>query len=223
MKPNNTKAIANNPYLDARREWNERYGDFIAQARNWRLLALGSLLVSAIACGGLAWVAGQSKITPYVVEVNGLGDAVPVAVAEKAATPDARIIRAQLARWIVNSRSIYFDAQAERQAIEQAYAMINRKSPAIQALIDFHKANDPFQLAMNENNNIQVESVLPISQDSYRIEWREEIRGCDGNLISNLNWQAVIGISISPPTDAKQVLVNPMGIYVNSISWSQRI
>jgi len=24
------------PYLAARREWNERYGDYIARARNWR-------------------------------------------------------------------------------------------------------------------------------------------------------------------------------------------
>ena len=61
-------AANRNVYLDTRREWNERYGSYIAQARNWRLVAIGSLCVSAIACGGLAYVAGQSKITPYIVE-----------------------------------------------------------------------------------------------------------------------------------------------------------
>ena len=31
------------PYLSARREWNERYGDYIAQARNWRRAAFAAI------------------------------------------------------------------------------------------------------------------------------------------------------------------------------------
>ena len=33
----------NDPYLDARREWNERYGSYISRAKNWRLMAFGVL------------------------------------------------------------------------------------------------------------------------------------------------------------------------------------
>ncbi|MBU2822367.1 type IV secretion system protein, partial [Acidithiobacillus caldus] len=29
-------------YLAARREWLERYGDYIAQAKNWRMMAFGA-------------------------------------------------------------------------------------------------------------------------------------------------------------------------------------
>jgi hypothetical protein len=39
-----------NPYLAARREWDERYGDLITRARNWRLLALTSSLASDLKC-----------------------------------------------------------------------------------------------------------------------------------------------------------------------------
>ncbi len=215
--------VDRNVYLDTRREWNERYGSYIARARNWRLVAIGSLCVSAIACGGLAWVAGQSKVTPYIVEVNGLGDAVPVAIADRAARPDARIVRAQLARWVTNIRSVYLDAAAERQAIDQGYAMVNRRGPAFQTVTDYHKANDPFTRAGSESVTVQVESVLPISNDSWRVEWREEVRGRDGNVSSRTNWQAVVGITVIPPTDERQVLVNPMGVFVNSVSWSQRV
>ena len=38
-----------NPYLDARREWNERYGSYINQAKNWRLTSLISMLISLVA------------------------------------------------------------------------------------------------------------------------------------------------------------------------------
>jgi len=212
-----------NVYLDTRREWNERYGSYISQARNWRLVAIGSLCVSGIACGGLAYVASQSKITPYVVQVNGLGDAVPVAIADRAAMPDARIIRAQLARWVTNCRSVYFDAAAERQAIDQCYNMINRRAPGFQTVADYHRANEPFTRAQSESVTIQVETVLPLTNDSWRIEWREEVRGRDGNVSSRANWQAVVGVQVIPPTDERQVLVNPMGVFVNAVSWSQRI
>jgi type IV secretion system protein VirB5 len=33
-------AEAYNPYLAARREWDERYGHLITRERNWRLMAL---------------------------------------------------------------------------------------------------------------------------------------------------------------------------------------
>jgi len=45
------------PYLDTRREWNERYGSYLARAHHWRLAALGSLLVSAILAAGLVALA----------------------------------------------------------------------------------------------------------------------------------------------------------------------
>ena len=41
-----------NPYLDNRREWNERYGSYIAQARNWRFAAVVALLLALVCAGG---------------------------------------------------------------------------------------------------------------------------------------------------------------------------
>ena len=35
-------------YVDARQEWMERYGSYIAQARTWRLMAFASTLSAAI-------------------------------------------------------------------------------------------------------------------------------------------------------------------------------
>ena len=212
-----------NPYLSARREWTERYGSYISQTRNWQTVAIGALCVAGLACGGLAWVGSQSKITPYVVEVDKLGTAVGVGVADKASTPDTRVIRAQLASWITNARSVYFDAAAQNKAVNDAYALIGNSTPAFRTLADFHTSFQPFERAKTESVSISVESVLPITPDSYRIEWREEIRERDGRLLSNTNWQAQVGIAIVPPTEEAHALINPMGIIINAISWSQRI
>ena len=94
-----------NPYLDARCEWNERYGGYIAAATSWRRCACAALAVAAVAVGGLVWSAGQTRIVPYVVAVDRLGDALAVGRADTALPADARIVRAQLARWIAAART----------------------------------------------------------------------------------------------------------------------
>ena len=212
-----------NPYLSARREWNERYGSYISQTRNWQIVAMVALGVAGAAVGGLAWIGAQSKITPYVVEVDKLGQSVAVGVAEKAATPDTRIIRAQLAAWIVNVRSVYSDAAAQNKAINDAYALVGNNQPSFRTLADYHTQNQPFERAKLENVSIAVQSVLPITANSYRIEWREEVRERDGRVVSNTNWQAQASVTIVPPTQESQALINPMGIIIEQVSWSQRI
>ena len=102
------------PYLSARREWNERYGDYIARARSWRWAAFAALAVSLVLAIGVVWQAAQSKVVPYVVEVDKLGDAVAVARADRAAPADVRVIKAQLAAWIVDVRSVSSDPLAQK-------------------------------------------------------------------------------------------------------------
>ena len=41
-----------NPYLAARREWDERYGDLITRAKNWRTMAALCSLVALVATVG---------------------------------------------------------------------------------------------------------------------------------------------------------------------------
>jgi len=62
-----------NPYLAARLEWNERYHGFIRAKRNWQIVAVVALVVNAVLGLGILWQASQSRVTPYVVEVDELG------------------------------------------------------------------------------------------------------------------------------------------------------
>jgi type IV secretion system protein VirB5 len=212
-----------NPYLNARREWNERYGDYIAQARNWRLAAILALVVALITSAGLVTVASQSQIVPYVVRVDKLGSAAAVDRADRLVKPDHQLIVASLARFIANIRSVYTDAGAERALLKEAYAMINERGDAYARLNDHMRAHDPFERAKTETVMVEVESVLPLSADSWRIEWREETRTRDGSKPQTQHWQATIAITLNPPSDEATIRLNPLGIYINSYSWSQRL
>ena len=63
------------PYARAGQVWDERIGSARVQAQNWRLVALASLAVAGGTSAGLVWQSAQSRLIPYVVEVDRLGEA----------------------------------------------------------------------------------------------------------------------------------------------------
>src|SRR5579863_4184295 len=83
-----TMVETHNPYLAARKEWDERYGEFITRARNWRTVALISGLVALLATGGLVWLTARSHVIPFVVLIDSLGRPVASALAEQTSVGD---------------------------------------------------------------------------------------------------------------------------------------
>jgi len=166
-------AALETPYLSARREWNERYGDYIARARSWRWAAFGAIAVALALAIGVVWQGAQSKVVPYVVEVDKLGDAVAVARADRAAPVDVRVIKAQLAAWIVDVRSVSSDPLAQKAALSRSYAMT--AATATLFLNDYYRQHSPF--SQNRTVAVSVDAVLPISNQTYQIQWSEDGRG----------------------------------------------
>ena len=227
-RPANAQSIdSDNPhsaiYIAARREWNERYGDYISQANNWRLIAIAALGVAAIAVTGNVWQSTQSQVMPFVVEVDKLGDALAVQRADIATPVPIGVIRAQLARFISDVRSVYIDVQAERAIISEAYAMVDRNAAAFTFLNNHFAQHDPFKRAANETVAAHVESVLPLpGGNTWRVEWREDTTSRNGRPGLSKYWEATITISLNPPTTDAGILVNPTGLFVEATPWGER-
>lgn len=214
-----------NPHLDGRREWNDRLADQTKTISAWRATALGAIGVALVASAGNVYQATQSKIVPYVVEVDRLNVTLPVAPADRAAPSDSRIVRAQLAEWVRDARSVYVDGAAQRASVLEAYALVDQNSAAFKVLNETMQEQDPFKRAQKETVTIDVQSVLPIgeSPNSWRVEWKETVRGRDGTVISSVPWQAAITTTTNPPTTEAGVLKNPLGLYVTAVGWSARV
>ena len=82
----NTKQ-GNNPYLNAREEWLERYGSYMTRAANWRAVAFVALFTTLLSLCGNIIQASQVKTVPYIIEVDKLGRAATVARADQASAP----------------------------------------------------------------------------------------------------------------------------------------
>ena len=61
------------PYQRAGQLWDERIGSARVQARNWRLMAFGGLFLTCGLSSALVWQSMQSRVVPYVVEVDRIG------------------------------------------------------------------------------------------------------------------------------------------------------
>src|SRR3546814_16109423 len=63
------------PYQRAGQLWDERIGSARVQAKNWRLMAFGGLVLTIGLSSALVWQSMQSRVVPYVVAVEKLGQA----------------------------------------------------------------------------------------------------------------------------------------------------
>ena len=208
------------PYQRATQAWDERIGSARVQARNWRLMAFGSLFLSTGLAAGLIWQSLDGSVVPWVVEVDKLGQAQIVAPATTDYTPNDAQIAWYLARFIEDVRAIPDDPVVIRQNWLQAYDFTTSAGAA--ALNDYARADDPFARLGHEQISIDIDSVIRASPDSFQVSWVEHDFK-DGAASGNQHWSAILTLVIDPPHTADGLRKNPLGIYVNAINWSKEL
>ena len=208
------------PYQRAAQVWDERIGSARVQARNWRIMAFGSLFLSAGFAAALVWQSARGTVVPWVVQVDRLGQAQSVAPATADYRPTDPQVAWHLARFIEQVRSISADAIIVRQNWLRAYEWTTDRGAA--SLNDYARANDPFTKVGRQQIAVEVSSVLRASPDSFRVAWIEK-RYENGQLAGSERWTAILTIVIQTPRDADRLRANPLGIYINAINWSREM
>jgi type IV secretory pathway TrbF-like protein len=211
-----------NPYVEARREWSDRYLDLARERRLWQIVAGAELGVLLIVAGGLVWLSLQHKIVPYVVEVDSLGAALAIKpVANTGHPADERIVRYQLAAFVRGARQVMTDRIAMKKGLEQVYAYARGAARTI--LDDHYRANNPFEIAKTYVVVPTVTSLLRVSPTSWQVRWTEEHRGLDGLLLGKSQWEGIVTTEIAPPTSEDAILINPLGLYVTDLRWTKQL
>ena len=208
------------PYQKAAQAWDERIGSARVQARNWRYMAFGSLILSLGFAGALVWQSARGTIVPWVVQVDNLGQAQAVAPAAADYRPNDPQIAFHLGRFIEQVRALPADAIVVRQNWLRAYEFTTDRGAA--ALNDHARSNDPFTRVGRQQVAVEVSSIIRASPDSFRVAWTERHYE-NGQLSTTERWTAILTIVIQPPRDSERLRANPLGIYVNAINWSREM
>jgi type IV secretion system protein VirB5 len=208
------------PYQKAAQVWDERIGSARVQARNWRYMAFGCLILAGGFASALVWQSARGTVVPWVVQVDNLGQAQTVAPAAADFRPTDPQIAWHLGRFIEQVRAIPADPIIVRQNWLRAYDWTTDRGAA--ALNDYARANDPFSRVGRQQVSVEVSSVIRASPDSFRVAWIER-HFENGQLATTERWTAILTIVVQTPRTAERLRVNPLGIYVNAINWSREM
>jgi len=206
------------PYQKAAQVWDERIGSARLQARNWRLMAMGCLALSAGLSAALVWQSARGTVVPYVVEVDSLGAAQAVTPAVADFRPTDPQIAWHLARFIENVRQLPADPVVLRQNWLRAYDFATDRGAV--ALNDHARREDPFARVGDTQVSVEISSVIRASETSFRIAWIER-RYVGGQLAATERWTAILTVVIQPPRTAERLRANPLGVFVHAINWSR--
>lgn len=208
------------PYQKAGQVWDERIGSARVQARSWRWMAFGGLLLSTGLSGGLLWQSMQSRVVPYVVEVDRLGEARAVERLADGYRPTDPQIAWHLGRFIANVRSISLDPVLMRENWLTAYDFVTGRGGLF--LDEYARAADPFGQIGARTVSVQVTSVVRASDRSFQVKWTETAYE-RGSLAGTSRWTAMLSVVVRPPASAEALRKNPLGLYIDAIDWSREL
>jgi type IV secretory pathway TrbF-like protein len=223
-----------NPYLSARRTWNDHVKSANTSRQMWQMIGILALLIALAGVGGMIHIGSQSRFVPYVVEVDKLGQALAVAPAERASAIDQRVVHASVASFIGDARLVTPDVALQRKAVFRLYSMLSGSDPATNKMnewltggVNSGEVSSPFKRAMQETASTEVLSVIPQTPDTWQVDWLETVRDRQGLLKGQpFRMRALVtvyAVPATPQTTEEQVRNNPLGIYVRDYSWSKQL
>jgi type IV secretion system protein VirB5 len=165
--------------MQAAAQWDERIGSARVQANNWRLCALGCVLVSLAAVGGLVYQSSTSQVVPYVVEVDSQGQVRTVGPAQVAYVPSQALVQKQVSDFVRDIRVLPSDPVVLRQQWHRAYAMVTPRGGA--RLTALNRDQQPESKLGKQMVTVDVQRALPVTDSSFDVRWRETTFGSGGS------------------------------------------
>ena len=183
-------------------------------------MAFGGLALSAGLSGGLLWQSLQSRVVPFVVAVDRLGEPEAIQPADRDYQPTDPQVAWHLAHFIADVRSVSLDPVLMRADWLEAYDFTTARGARF--LSDYARTADPFGSVGTRTVSVQVTSVVRASDRSFQVKWTETSFD-RGSLAGTSRWTAMVSVVMRPPASAEVLRRNPLGLYVDSIDWSQEL
>jgi type IV secretion system protein VirB5 len=209
------------PYQRARQVVDERIGSARRQAFSWRVFGLGALAIAAIAVAGLWYQSSKSKVVPYVVEVDSEGAVRLVGQpATEAYVPGEYVEKHFLEEWLLKIREVSSDREVVKADLLAAYKGVTQKAKA--QMDELLEDESPFDLMKKYTRSVDFQSFNKLSDESWRVEWRETTFGKDGYVKDTQSYVGIVSLTHRRPTTKKEVERNPLGLYVTHFSLNER-
>lgn len=208
------------PYRAAKRQWDDRLGTVVTNAKHWRLAFFAVLFAALALTGGIVYAMTRTLVEPVVITVDkttGVTNVVGKASTQRYVPQQAEIayFLSHLVRLL---RSVPLDPVIVKTQWNEAYRFL-RQSAAMKLNDWARKPDSPLSKVGRETVTVQLQSVLPIAANTYELRWSQSAYGREGALIESSTWTATFTLEFEPPATEDEIAVNPLGIYVRDFEW----
>jgi type IV secretion system protein VirB5 len=219
-----------NPYLAARRTWNDKAAAIMADRQMWEVLCILALMIALAAVGGMIFIGSQSKFVPYVVEVDKHSQTIALGPAQRTGRADPRVVHASVASFISDIRMVTPDIALQRKAIYRVYSMLSSKDAATAKANEYLNGTDdssPFKRAEKETVSVEISSVIPQTPDTWQVDWVETVYDRQGVMKDQpFRMRALVTVytvHTTKQTTEDDLRNNPISTYVRDFSWSKQV
>jgi type IV secretory pathway TrbF-like protein len=215
------ESIKDNPYLQSRMLWNDVYGQ--AEKHLHFSLGLNAVLVLGLmaSIAGMITLSHQRSIKPYPFIIHG--EHVLTSTEESQAAVEH--LKPQLANvlakgFIRNMRRVSTDQHVNRERQMAALAVTSHQALAVTQ--HYFQDNNANNTAKSKINDVKITSVLQSSEQTLVVRWQELWREPKtGEVLATEQYVAEMTYQFDTPSTHELVLkYNPLGFYVQRLSWS---
>jgi type IV secretion system protein VirB5 len=214
------KVLSTDPFLAGRTEAAERYGHLSQNAAHWRRIS-GILVLCCAACVfAVIYMSGRVSVVPYIVQVDQHGYEIAVEPVAPSRV-DPRLVIAHIGRYVYSMKTVFNDPEAQMHLMNFVYMTTPANTPAEKKYQDYYKANNPVIIGETETVSATVNSVLSMSPETWQAEWTEERFTTGGEKKSTKHYRGIFTTAIVTPKEMREVLANPLGIFITDFNFSE--
>lgn len=210
-------------------------GDIVSRYRQMegQLMALRlACIVLALALAGTlvmaAYLGSLPKTVPYVIEIDGDANARYDANAVKMLenwTPNDELRRAFIKDYVTSMRAVSSDNYVNKENINSVYSRTT--GDAAGQINSWYGESNPITRSAQSRVSLPDDgfSVLKYSDTQWKAVWRETETARTGQVVYDRQYEGIFNIAYYTPSDEKQLLNNPLGLYVTSfdITYTQNL
>jgi len=212
------------PYHKARQEWDRRMGAAVVQAANWRLVAVAELALLLVASIGMVYLGSLPKAVPHLVQVDKIGAPSYFGPVDRAAfrdfKPPVASLQYHLRRFVTDTREISSDRAVLKRNWFDVYKLVTPN--AANQLNAYVKENNLFERVERQVRvSIQINLTVPISQETWQVDWTETTWDEHGNQTATAVWRGNFRVLLKPPDSEEQLALNPLGLFIDELHWAR--
>lgn len=189
--------------------------------KKWLVIAIIATVFLVVSFGITIYALNLPRTVPMVITVSDWGEAKYVGEITKLNYEGIKVpkiaIEYQMRKFLSNRFSLSTDYTVTRNNLRECYTCLT--STTSLKLSNEFKENNPLKDVGNFVKNIEIQSILNVSSNSYQIDFTVSYVSLTGQLLKTERKRGVISIDLMEPSKEDKIS-NPLGIYITNYDFT---